>query len=172
MFIFVLKKKNGFSVMTENKDNKICLDIEQMNHLSDLGLDVSNASMCYCKVEEDAEEDDYLLAFKELVHKKGGLLYYYDSFTKKDYLLSAVIYSYTLQDIFGILPKDIRIESIDRQCYLFVDLSDGFIGYYYVSQLMSDKWYHFEAVMNDENMLDAAYYLLCWCIEQGLIAVK
>lgn len=75
--------------------------------------------------------------------------------------------AYTLQDVLDALPKEITHEN--KRCWASIDLEDGFIGYYYENYSLYYKWAYFEAVMKDESLIDAAYELLVWTIEQGYV---
>ena len=44
------------------------------------------------------------------------------------------------------------------------------IGYYYENARFEHKWVYHEVVMKDENLIDAAYRLLIWVIENGYIS--
>ena len=126
---------------------KQTLSIEQMQHLQELGLDTSNASAEYYRM---SKKMDWFLVF---------------GCRSKEELLDTEenIPAYTLQDVLDALPKEIMYEN--KRCWASIDLEDGFIGYYYENYSLYYKWAYFEAVMKDESIIDAAYELLVWCIE-------
>ena len=131
--------------------SKQVLDVHQMQHLQELGLDTSNASAEYYRM---SEKMDWFLVF---------------GCRSKEELLDTEenIPAYTLQDVLDALPKEILYEN--KRCWASIDLEDGFIGYYYENYSLYYKWAYFEAVMKDESIIDAAYELLVWCIEQGYV---
>ena len=72
--------------------------------------------------------------------------------------------AYTLQDVLDALPIEIKYK--EKRCWLCIELADEMIGYYYVDYRLEHKWVYYEAVMVDESLIDAAYRLLIWAIEQ------
>ena len=130
---------------------KQTLSIEQMQHLQELGLDTSNASAEYYRM---SKKMDWFLVF---------------GCRSKEELLDTEenIPAYTLQDVLDALPKEIMYEN--KRCWASIDLEDGFIGYYYENYSLYYKWAYFEAVMKDESIIDAAYELLVWCIENKFV---
>ena len=126
--------------------SKQILSFEQMHHLQKLGLKLDyDALHQYVKFEDT----DWLLKpFSDL--NIIGISCKY-------------IPAYTLQDVLDALPKEIMYEN--KRCWASIDLEDGFIGYYYENYSLYYKWAYFEAVMKDESIIDAAYELLVWCIE-------
>ena len=130
--------------------NKQVLSIEQMQHLQELGLDTSNASACYDACDEDGEKQ---LMWKSQLEESDM---YDDSFS--------IVPAYTLQDVLELLPD--KVTGADgKPYYLYIDLAVGFIGY--DRREMPDilTGVSFTKI----PMIDAAYKLLCWCIEQGYV---
>ena len=75
--------------------------------------------------------------------------------------------AYTLQDVLDALPIEIKYE--EKRCWLCIELADEMIGYYYEDYHLEHEWVYHEVVMKDESLIDAAYKMLCWCIEQGYV---
>ena len=77
--------------------------------------------------------------------------------------------AYTLQDVLDALPKEIKPA---EKCYwLRIDLADECIYYYHETiDLMErrDKVFSYYG----EELIDAAYNALCWCIENGYVETK
>lgn len=115
------------------------LSIEQMKHLQELGLDTSDASMCV----EWRESDES----KKVVTSLDADTYY-------DYYYGI----YTLQDILDKLPESIQIYDL----YIFKQA--GLWVFKYID--VEDETLHSETM---PRIIDAAYYMLCWCIEKGYI---
>ena len=141
------------------------LSIEQMQHLQELGLDTSNASMCYYKKE--SWESCYFLIPSDTISEKGGLIYCYDYLSDKEYILSEVIPAYTLQDVLNLLPTEIKPN--EQRFWLRIDLSDECLYYYYDDHNLVEcrkKVIGYDGV---DGLIDAAYSLLCWAIENGYV---
>lgn len=117
--------------------SKQVLSIEQMKHLQELGLDTSDASMCV----EWRESDES----KKVVTSLDADTYY-------DYYYE----TYTLQDIINKLPESILIYDL----YIFKQA--GLWVFQYID--VDDETFHTETM---PGIIDAAYYMLCWCIEKG-----
>lgn len=122
------------------------LSIDQMMHLQELGLDTSKASMCWIKLGEDVRLS---------VHDE----YCYES------SLMESIPTFTLQDILELLPYKtvasylhIGRKSFSGNIQFYVEYSD--FGGYAVAHFRSD------------NLLNAAYEMLCRCIENGYVKIK
>ena len=129
---------------------KQVLSIEQMQHLQELGLDTSNASAEYYRM---SEKMDWFLVF---------------GCRSKEELLDTEenIPAYTLQDVLELLPKEIK--PAEKRHWLRIDLADECIYYYHETiDLMErrDKVFPYYG----EELIDAAYNTLCWCIENGYV---
>ena len=129
--------------------SKQVLDIQQMQHLQNLGLDTSNASMCWVK---DTEGNQHLSVHDEYCYEANFM---------------NPVPAYTLQDVLDALPIEIKYK--DKRCWLCIDLADEWVGYYYENIYFAQKYVYYEIVKVDESLIDAAYKLLCWCIEDGYV---
>ena len=133
--------------------NKQCLDVQQMQHLQELGMEL--------------KKDTILVWARFMLGKTQisdwEIAYNHSAITDN----SQTIPAYTLQDVLDALPKEIMYEN--KRCWASIDLEDGFIGYYYENYSLYYKWAYFEAVMKDESIIDAAYELLVWCIENKFV---
>jgi hypothetical protein len=123
--------------------SKQVLSVEQMIHLQELGLSTSDGSMCFEWNESDA--DNMVVTSP-------------DADTNYDYYHE----TYTLQDILDKLPTLIIISSDFYK--ICIEPSCGYWDIYYyksdTTELISKK---------SENIIDAAYDMLCWCIENGYV---
>lgn len=123
--------------------SKYVLSVEQMEHLQELGLDTSDGSMCFEWNESDA--DNMVVTSP-------------DADTNYDYYHE----TYTLQDILDKLPTLIIISSDFYK--ICIEPSCGYWDIYYyksdATELISKK---------SENIIDAAYDMLCWYIENGYV---
>lgn len=134
-------------------ESKQILSIEQMQHLQELGLELKE-TMLYWVVYEVGHENNFVTTKEnamEVIDESCGMLP-----------------AYTLQDVLYVLPKEIKYK--DKRCWLCIELADEMIGYYYENARFEHRWVYYEVVMIDESLIDAAYRLLIWVIENGYIS--
>lgn len=117
---------------------KHVLSIEQILHLKELGLDTSDGSMCFEWNESDSD---------------NMVVVSLDADTNYDYYRE----TYTLQDIFDKLPC-----FIGNQVLTIQKLADSYTCLYmeYYTRSMIN-------ITESKELIDAAYEMLCWCIEKG-----
>lgn len=125
---------------------KEVLSIEQMKHLKELGLDTSDASMC---LEWNESDSDNMVVTSM------------DADTNYDYYHG----TYTLQDILGKLP--VCLYDFGKQ--YTIDIEPTFDRFWCVSYEID--LYDIFVLKSSENLLDAVYDMLCWCIENGYVKV-
>lgn len=118
------------------------LSIEQMKHLQELGLDTSDASMCFEWNESDSD---------------NMVVTSMDADTNYDYYHE----TYTLQDILNKLPC-----FIGNQVFTIHKLADIYTCLYIELYTRS-----FINITEGEEFIDAVYDMLCWCIENGYVKV-
>lgn len=119
------------------------LSIDQMKHLKELGLDTSDASMCFEWNESDSD---------------NMVVTSMDADTNYDYYHG----TYTLQDILNKLPC-----FIGNQVFTIHKLVDSYTCLYIELYTRS-----FINITEGEELIDAAYDMLCWCIENGYVKVE
>lgn len=122
---------------------KQVLSVGQMKHLQELGLDTSDASMCWIK---DSEENRFLSVNDEYCYEMSHL---------------SPVPTYTLQDILDKLPCFIGKEVLTIQ-----KLADSYTCLYvelYTRSIIK--------ITESKELIDAAYDMLCWCIENGYVKV-
>lgn len=129
--------------------SKQCLDVQQMQHLQELGLDTSNASMCWIK---DAEGNPLLSVQDEYCNVASFM---------------NPIPAYTLQDVLDILPTEIK--PAERRFWLRIDLSDECLYYYYEDYHLVEHRKKTIGYNGVDELIDAAYSMLCWAIENGYV---
>lgn len=132
---------------------KQVLSIEQMKHLQELGLDTGDASMHW----------QYLPTADAIINgtdeiEEEPCLFVSQPNMKHEYP------AYTLQDILGLLPKEIRT-STDTYC-LTISIYD--CKEWYICYSMSDEFDYYKEFKSGQ-LIDAAYEMLCWCIENGYV---
>lgn len=130
--------------------SKQVLDAQQMQHLQDLGMKMNYDTLYrYIKFEDT----DWLLKPCSDLNIIGISFKY--------------IPAYTLQDVLDILPTEIK--PAEKRFWLRIDLSDKCLYYYYEDYHLVE---HRKKVIGYDGigeLIDAAYSMLCWVIEQGYI---
>jgi hypothetical protein len=130
--------------------SKQCLDIHQMQHLKELGVDTKTASLCWVCLNSEP----------------------YISFYDKEYPQedTKVIPAFTLQDILDLLPNLIHSQEEENNYWLefgtaMVDEEWWYIRYMSVYGVKLNYEEHV-------HLIDAAYEMLCWCIVNGYVETK
>lgn len=121
---------------------KQVLSFNQMKHLQKIGFDTSDGSMCFEWNESDSDN----MVVTSL-----------DADTNYDYYRT----TYTLQDILDKLPCFIGKEVLTIQ-----KLADSYTCLYmepYTRSMIN--------ITESKEPIDAAYDMLCWCIEKGYVKV-
>lgn len=126
--------------------NKQVLLLEQMKRLHELGLDTSQASMEY--IEDN--NGKILCISKENEHNIKDI--------EEGFVICEAL---TLQDILDLLPKEIEKENRNYQLEMFRNPQRYFVSYYWLDNLLIS--------LNEVEFIDAAYEMLCWCIENGYV---
>ena len=120
------------------------LNIEQMIRLKELGVDVKPKGMCLMYTSDSS--DNYYLKYGE-------------STCEDD------IKAFSLQDIIELLPSQLIHKG--ETLYLNFDNIGKEYGFYYVAVDFEIYIY-----FNDKNILQAAYNMLIWVIENGYLKTK
>ena len=128
--------------------SKQVLDVQQMQHLQELGLDTSNASMCWIK---DTEGNRHLSVHDEYCYEASFM---------------NPIPAYTLQDVLDALPKDISKDGCTWYASLYIDFENNRIAYGNTDRY-GFEIYHEVPIC--ENIIDAAYEMLCWVLTNKYI---
>ena len=142
---------------------KQVLDVQQMQHLQELGLDISNASMLYC----DLYDEEYILVESKHRFDKEENAILLEGVRNSVIYCKKVAPAYTLQDVVDALPIEIKYK--DKRCWLCIELADEMIGYYYENARFEHRLVYYEVVMIDESLIDAGYKLLCWAIDNKFV---
>lgn len=122
---------------------KQVLSVEQMKHLQKIGFDTSDGSMC---LEWNESDSDNMVVTSM------------DADTNYDYYYG----TYTLQDILNKLPC-----FIGNQVFTIHKLADIYTCLYIELYTRS-----FINITEGEELIDAVYDMLCWCIENGYVKVE
>lgn len=134
--------------------SKQVLDIDQIKHLHKLGLDTSKASMQYV-----ADNNDTIF----VVPKECG---YHIQDVEDGYIICDAL---NLSDILDILPKDISREGCTWSASLYIDYENNRIAY---GNTDRDGFEIYHEVPICENLIDAAYEMLCWVIDNKFVETK
>ena len=139
--------------------SKQVLSIEQMKYLQDLGLDTSDASMYWVRRSHGSRIDD---------ESKGEwFLSLQKEFMVCGFISYEILPTYTFQEIIELLPKEIK--TVTDTYYLTISTYDCDVWSIYYS--MSDEFDYYKEFKSD-SLIDAAYEMLCWCIENGYIKIN
>lgn len=130
--------------------NKQILSISQMLHLQSLGLKTSKASMCWTTFNGDT----MLSVHDEYCYESASL---------------HPIPTFDLQDILERLPKDISRDCCTWYASLYIDFENNKVAYGNTDRY-GFEIYHEVCIENE--LIDAVYEMLCWCIENGYLKVK
>ena len=130
--------------------SKQVLDVQQMQHLQELGLDTSNASMCWIKTPN------------------GRDLTFNDEWMNLEESILDPVLAYTLQDVLDALPKYYHIANIGwtKLSIRVHTTKEWEIGYVYTDELSK---YVYGCRILSKELIDAAYELFCWCVEWGFV---
>ena len=141
--------------------SKQVLTIDQMKHLKELGLNIERASfLMHIDPLRDKYSEDHIFNSSTAI-----TLFEYDVETFP---------VFTLQDLLSLLPK--KITAGEHECsekeYFFL-----YIDYEYpeISYLSLDDWcpgfneLNTVFIEKDTELIDAAYEMLCWCLENGYV---
>lgn len=125
---------------------KQVLSIEQMQHLQDLGLDVSNASAAWL-FQLDLKKNNIAPMFKSVLEG-------YDNY----------IPAYTLQDVLEHLPVKL---GVNGKIHITRDfLTSAWTVEYFEGATLG------RVSFDNEELIDAAYDMLCLLVEKGYVKNK
>ena len=125
--------------------SKQVLSTEQMRHLQELGVDTSEARAIIYKI---SETETYCGYAREVVLVEGFVEDYIDK-----------VETFTLQDIIDKLPC-----FIDTYVFTLQKLASTYTCLYMEPYSRSILF-----LKENKELIDAAYDMLCWCIENGYI---
>lgn len=137
--------------------SKQVLDIEQMQHLQELGMELKETLLYWCRIHDSrprAATNNGKWTLCKGENNPCVAIQHWE-----------YIPAYTLQDVLDKLPKQIGFEYIYDLCILPESISyTQFVG-----GEMNDTMY--EIPING-NLLDSVYEMLCWCIKEGYVKTK
>ena len=139
--------------------SKQVLDVQQMQHLQELGLELKETMLYWARCVDNNP--------RAATHYGKWVLIKGNSAQTVGLMHWEFIPAYTLQDVLGALPIEIKYRY--KRCWLCIELADEMIGYYYENARFEHRWVYYEVVMIDESLIDAGYKLLCWAIENKFV---
>lgn len=134
--------------------SKLVLSVEQMKYLRELGLDTSDATFTWVLYPNSIKGD--VIPTLEMWRWEQI----------KDEQKKVCVPAFTLQDIIELLPRSIQPNPDEGTYYLnlyYYDLS------WVVDYLNNEGDGSYVATTSDDSFIEAAYEMLCWCIENGYI---
>lgn len=131
------------------------LDINQMKHLQEIGLDTSDASIYWVRKSHGIKINDESKGKWFLSLQKEFMVCGFTSYE--------IIHTYTLQNIIDKLPPYLKPFQSEQIIFAWIIERDT-IAYRNVDDI-NDCFKHF----TDNYLIDAAYEMLCWVIENGYI---
>lgn len=149
--------------------SKQVLSIEQMQHLKELGVDTSKASMVLLWKDDEGNEMDWDDVQDELSHPEPMEMFkeLYDAETGNyDHSYRKYCGVFTLQDILDLLPEEIYTEENELVTLNIHFPNDGYWEFSYMGLHKCMEFFL------EENVIDAAYEMLCWVIDNGYLKVK
>lgn len=137
--------------------NEQVLSIEQMQYLTELGIDTSKASMIWRLLPECFRiPEDHYVAVRESSEKKDD----------------ENIPTFTLQDMLDILPKQLKIKVESYRtpvdCLLMIDVANDCVYYECFVWQQYDRAKYFDGA----NLISSAYNMLCWLAENDYLNKK
>lgn len=142
---------------------KQVLSVGQMKYLKDLGVNTSDASMILIATDDDGCMllwEDAEKAIKHHLYDVYFNLYYVES-SSYDHSCKKECGVFILQDILDKLPCFIGKEVLTIQ-----KLADSYTCLY-----MEPYSRSIIKITESKELIDAAYDMLCWCIENGYVKV-
>lgn len=140
--------------------SKQCLDVQQMQHLQELGLKLEETMLYWARCVDNnpraATHYGKWVLIKGNNAQTVGLMHW------------EFIPAYTLQDVLDALPKEIKYAG--ERCWLCFEAADERIGYYKEDCNFNREYVYYDVKETSEsNIIDSAYRLLCWCIENKFV---
>lgn len=144
------------------------LSIEQMKHLKDLGVDVSNASVILLEDGEHLEVENHRMPGAEPLYERWNEESQVWEYTHKEYFDAQTgLYDhsyregcgvFTLQDMLEMMPLDVCLSHPEEtlwQCTYNESGEDNSINGYVLREA--------------ETSVESTYQMLCWLVENGHI---
>jgi hypothetical protein len=155
--------------------NKICTDIKQSRKLIELGIDINTADMCY--MYRHWEIDENTVGAQSDAHIGFDSDVYYGADNGKTY---HYIPAWSLSALMNLLPSEfIEVGKYSTTTYLIhirkykftdeVNLHQIAYGSYKWYEDGSNSWKDMINTGEKEDLLDAAFEMVCWLKENKKI---
>lgn len=141
---------------------KQTLSIEQMLHLQELGLEMKETMLYWCRIHDSrprAATNNGKWTLCKGKNQPCVAIQHWE-----------YIPAYTLQDVLDILPTEIK--PAERRFWLRIDLSDECLYYYYDDCNLVEHRKKVIGYDGIDELIDAAYSMLCWAIENGYLDIN
>ena len=140
--------------------SKQVLDVEQVKHLQELGLELKETMLYWARCVDNNP--------RAATHYGKWVLTKGNSAQTVGLMHWEFIPAYTLQDVLDALPKYYHIANIGwTKLSIHVHTTKEWeIGYVYTDELSK---YAYQCRKTEKNLIDAAYELLVWCIENKFV---
>lgn len=142
--------------------SKQVLDIQQMQHLEELGVDTSKANFYWHRTKSLNNYNDW-----DEWKLHYGVLRLARGFTT---INCQYVRTFTLQDILDLLPNLIHSQDEENNYWLEFGTAMGDEEWWYIRYMSV-----YGVKLNYEehvHLIDAAYEMLCWCIVNGYVDTK
>ena len=131
---------------------KQVLDVQQMQHLQELGLKLKPSLVHYYKIINIDSGKWYLSVTTGDISEDSPTYQY--------------IPAYTLQDVLDALPKDISKDGCTWYASLYIDFENNRIAYGNTDRYGFEIYHE---IMIEKDLIDAAYSMLCWAIDNKFV---
>ena len=128
---------------------KHTLDIKQMLHLQELGLDLNDTMMYWARCVDNNP--------RAATHYGKWVLIKGNSAQTVGLMHWEFVPAFTLQDVLSVLPEWIYVNT--EQYLLEINIFYKYIRYARLNHVLCKRYF------NRTSLIDAAYELLLWCIE-------
>ena len=138
---------------------KQILDVQQMQHLQELGLDMKETMLYWCRIHDSrprAATNNGKWTLCKGKNQPCVAIQHWE-----------YIPAYTLQDVLDILPTEIK--PAEKRFWLRIDLSDECLYYYYEDCHLVEHRKKVIGYDGIDELIDAAYSMLCWAIENKFV---
>ena len=132
--------------------SKQVLDVQQMQHLQELGLKLKHSLVHYYKIINIDSGKWYLSVTIGDISEDSPTYQY--------------IPAYTLQDVLDALPKDISKDGCTWYASLYIDFENNRISYGNTDRYGFEIYHE---IMIEKDLIDAAYSMLCWAIDNKFV---
>ena len=146
-----------------NRIMKQTLTIEQMQHLQELGLELKESLLYWARCVDNNP--------RAATHYGKWVLIKGNNAQTVGLMQWEFVPAYTLADIIEMLPSYIHISGKNYWLEIGKENEVGTIDEYIV-QYTSNSYESLHRARKTENLIDAAYETLCWCLENKYIETK